>query len=419
MRERRDPIETSVIQARSSEDSKDPHVGKAHERTRRLGVGTNTENVPNSSQTRSIHDSETFNVGDKTLHERTERPVVDHDNLSHEQNNANAERGEHGLQNSRITTFCCEACAKVPAFENWFRKLRTTQIDTLFNKIYDKIRHITHLFQNRRKWFRKWATSNCLNCSRRIPKRSAQHAYHTGTWASSIAHAGISCRKKQWPIENSLNKRWTFFHFQSMLSRREDLMATDMGKSQETKNIIWLTNWRRNAKRKSSKESMTDSYEIMNSVSEWLNTIEMKKFCRRWDVVADEDHTYHLSEERILLLQEQMVAPFPISLVLTPYHWEDVLISNKRCLPWKVYTKKLEKNNTCLLILTSTNNGNWHRVRPLHGGNGKIPGGLLKIHKVKEEASKVLGMNGETRYWHYFGENLRSWLSRIQFIFYR
>ena len=44
--------ETNVIQARSSEDSKDPNVGKAHERTRRLIVGTNTENVPVSSQTR-------------------------------------------------------------------------------------------------------------------------------------------------------------------------------------------------------------------------------------------------------------------------------------------------------------------------------------------------------------------------------
>ena len=30
--------------------------------------------------------------------------------------------------------------------------------------------------------------------------------------------------------------------------------------------------------------------------------------CRRWDVLADEDHTYHLSE-RILLPQEQIVAP--------------------------------------------------------------------------------------------------------------
>ena len=60
-------IETSVIQARSSEDNKDPNVEKADERTKRLVSATNTENVPDSSRTRSVHESETFNVGDKTL----------------------------------------------------------------------------------------------------------------------------------------------------------------------------------------------------------------------------------------------------------------------------------------------------------------------------------------------------------------
>ena len=78
-------VETSAIQARSSEDIKDSNVEHAHERTRRLVVGTNTENVPDSSQTRSCHENETFNVGDETLRERTGRPVVDHDNLSREQ----------------------------------------------------------------------------------------------------------------------------------------------------------------------------------------------------------------------------------------------------------------------------------------------------------------------------------------------
>ena len=77
-------VETSVIRARSSEDSKDPNVEKAHERTRRLVTETNTENVPDISQTRSVHESETFNVGDQTLRERMGRPVIDHDNLSHE-----------------------------------------------------------------------------------------------------------------------------------------------------------------------------------------------------------------------------------------------------------------------------------------------------------------------------------------------
>ena len=53
-------VETSVIQTRSSEDSKDPNVETTHERTRRLVVETNTENVPDSCETRSCHESERF-----------------------------------------------------------------------------------------------------------------------------------------------------------------------------------------------------------------------------------------------------------------------------------------------------------------------------------------------------------------------
>ena len=47
-RTERPVVETSVIQTRSSEDRKDLHVETAHEKTRRLVVGTNTENVPDS-----------------------------------------------------------------------------------------------------------------------------------------------------------------------------------------------------------------------------------------------------------------------------------------------------------------------------------------------------------------------------------
>ena len=39
--------------------------------------------MSDSSQTRSAHESETFNVGDETLRERTESSVADHD-VSHE-----------------------------------------------------------------------------------------------------------------------------------------------------------------------------------------------------------------------------------------------------------------------------------------------------------------------------------------------
>ena len=55
------------------------------------------------------------------------------------------------------------------------------------------------------------------------------------------------------------------------------------------------------------------------------------------------------------------------------------------------------------------NNGSRHRVRPLHGGNGKTPGGLPKNSKKvkKDEASTVLGKNGETCCLQNLGENLR------------
>ena len=58
-------VETSVIQARPSEDRKDSNVEKAHGRTRRLVSVTNTEHEPDSSPTRSFYESGTFNAGDK------------------------------------------------------------------------------------------------------------------------------------------------------------------------------------------------------------------------------------------------------------------------------------------------------------------------------------------------------------------
>ena len=170
-------VETSVIQTRSSEDSKDPNVE------------TKTDNLPESSQTRSVHESETFNVGDKTLHERTVRPVIDHDNMSHEKimvNEADMDFRIPGLPHSVVkhaqSTSVRELLQKI---ENHPDR-HALQQDLRQNQAYNPFS------PESKKWFKKWATSNCLNCSIRTPRRSANHAYHIGVKASSIAHAGIS-----------------------------------------------------------------------------------------------------------------------------------------------------------------------------------------------------------------------------------
>ena len=86
---------------------------------------------------------------------------------------------------------------KVPAFETWFRKSRTTRIGTLFNETYSKINHLTLSVKNQSKWFMKLGTSNCVNYSIWNPKHSAQHAYHTSKYASSVAHAGFSVKETE------------------------------------------------------------------------------------------------------------------------------------------------------------------------------------------------------------------------------
>ena len=67
----------------------------------------------------------------------------------------------------------------------------------------------------------------------------------------------------------------------------------------------------------------------------------------------------------------------------------------------------------CLLTLTSINN--WrHKVHLLHGGIGKVHGGLLILPKVKKEMHQVLSERGDPLL-AVFGKNLRKWLSRVQF----
>ena len=115
----------------------------------------------------------------------------------------------------------------------------------------------------------------------------------------------------------------------------------------------------------------------MISVFEWLNIIEMKKF-------VDDGM---LSRMKIILTTCLKKNTFTtrtnggfiqIDNVLMTYHWERVLISSKHCLPCNDCNKKQEKNHMSQLTLTNTNNGSRHRVRPLHGGNRKILGGLLE-----------------------------------------
>ena len=185
--------ETSVIQTRSSEDRKDFNVEQAHERTGRLVITHNVINVSDSSQTRSAHESETFNVENEILRKRTEKSVAGHDE-SHESmmvNEADMDFRIPGLPHSVV------------------KHAQSTSVLQLIQKIENHPdRHA--LQQDLRQ-------NQSLNPFSPESKQmfqdvgnSAQCVYRSGIPVYSTARAGISSTKEQGSIGNSFNVRWTF-----------------------------------------------------------------------------------------------------------------------------------------------------------------------------------------------------------------
>ena len=103
-----------------------------------------------------------------------------------------------------------------------------------------------------------------------------------------------------------------------------------------------------------------------------------EEVCRAWDVLADEDHTCHLSEEEYFYYKNKW--------------WLHLNKPGSDTLPLRKrsdFKQALSTLERFPLPTGRTNNGSRNRVRPLHGGNGKTPGGRT-IQKVKKEASNVL-----------------------------
>ena len=232
------PVETEVIQTRSSEDSKSLNVEQTHERTGRPVATLNTTDAKDSSRVRSSHESDTFNVEDEVLRKRMGKSIADHDE-SHEPmmvNEADMDFRIPGLPHSVVkhaeSTSVRELIQKIENHPNRHALQQDLRQNQSFNPFSPESKQM----------IRDVGTSNYVNCSRRNPKRSAKYVYHTGTLASSVARAGTSCVKEEEKIKNSSIIRWTFFQSLSMSSRREDLMDIDMVKSRETKNTIRVTN---------------------------------------------------------------------------------------------------------------------------------------------------------------------------------
>ena len=122
-------------------------------------------------------------------------------------------------------------------------------------------------WEHRIVWIARHGTQNAV-----------QNVYHSGTLASFAARAGTSCEKEERNIRNSSSTRWTSFPYLTSIWRKDDLTDTDSVRSRETRNTTSPTSWRRSARRRTSRVSMTDLYDMNNSAVEWFKLMEPKIF---------------------------------------------------------------------------------------------------------------------------------------------
>ena len=233
-------------------------------------------------------------------------------------------------------------------------------------------------------------------------------------------------------------------------------MDTDMGKNQGDKEYH-LANQSKNNCKKRQFQGIHDRF--LRDQEFRIRMIEHhreEEVCRRWDALADEDHTHHLTQQAYFHCKNKWwfhsnEETFVPSYSYKHKQWQLAQSSSSTWWNWQgswwssynsegqgggggqkkifqycpdssgtiLYLRALQghsgrnlidpslqdnvvipsdffqymKKHSCPVIPTSTNNGSWHRVHLLHGGIGKAPGGLLTIQKVKEEVSQVLSMH--------------------------
>ena len=242
-----------------------------------------TSYAQGASQTLSSHVSKNFKVEDETNHGRTGNPVVCRDTKSRA---IIVKRGWHRLQNTRIATLLLWNKLRTIVFVNSLRRSRTTQIDMLFNKIYDKTKPTILFSAESKRMIQDVGNEELFEfCSRRTLRRSAKQCL--SYWREGIVYCtcGPSLERK-W----SQSRSHPIYIGPSFNSKLRDqggtnLMATDMGKLQKRKNNINPRIWKRGASRGTSKGSTIAFWENPEFRASQLEQDRDEEVCLKWTIL--------------------------------------------------------------------------------------------------------------------------------------
>ena len=151
-------------------------------------------------------------------------------------------------------------------------------------------------------------TSNYVNYSRRNPKRSAQYVYHIGTLENSTARAGNSSKKKEGRISNSSIYTIDLLLVPEYVIKKGRPHGHRYGKKPGDKEYFTANQLKKRCKKKYFQGIHDRFIRDPEFRSRMIENRRDEELCRRWDALADEDHTHHLTAQENSLLEQMVVS---------------------------------------------------------------------------------------------------------------
>ena len=184
---------------------------------------------------------------------------------------------------------------RVQAFENWFRKLRTTQIDMLFNKIYDKTKPATCCPESKQiiqdvgnvELFELLETDSKTQC------KACLSYWNVGIVYCTCGHLLKEIVANRGVIEYTLDLP----SIPEYVIEKGRPHGRRYGKLSGSREYYLANNLKKRCKKKDY-EGIHDGF-LRDDIfrRRIIENNRDEKVCRAWDVLADEDHTYHMSQE--------------------------------------------------------------------------------------------------------------------------
>ena len=263
------------------------------ERTGRLVITHDVINVSDISQTRSAHESETFNVGDEILRTRTERSVADHD-VSHESimvNEADMDFRIPGLPHSVVkhsqSTSVRELIQKIENHPDRHALQQDLRQNQSFNPFSPESKQMIQNVGN-------IELCELLETEPKTQCKSCLSYWNTGMIYCTCGHLLHK--------ETGVNRKFVKFSMDlpsvpEYVIKKGRPHGHRYGKKPGDKEYFTANQLKKKCKKRDFQGIHDRFLRDQEIRARMIENNQDEDLCRRWDALADEDHTHHLTAQ--------------------------------------------------------------------------------------------------------------------------